>query len=318
MVIISLFGWTVLSNHYLKRSIRESFRELALIGLGMIPPLLAYVVFQYIRAGTLKGLLYWTLGYAVSSDYNNLAVKWPSIGQIKVIAAASLLLIVAFHFLIDLMRRKNLKWMHFGWGFILLIASSFTVYPRFEYFHLQTVLPALTWLSALTLAHAWQSVGNVRLFVKGIVLALSLFWLIWGGLAYVPSFLTFQKPQKIVEYSKLKNLASDLRGFVGISDRVYVFPDSEGTANLYYLLKKLPPKYWIFHYPWYMTESIKRKILVTLRREPPEWIVYLPGRWKIEQFAPEIVSFLQTHYQREAKLNRGRSGILLLRYFGRK
>jgi hypothetical protein len=93
-----------------------------------------------------------------------------------------------------------------------------------------------------------------------------------------------------------------------------VFPDDEATANLYYLMRHLPPGFWIFSYPWNMSDSIKSRVLSTLRKESPEWIVYLPGRWKINHYAPEIVTFIQAHYRKAAKLNWAGGRILLLRH----
>ena len=69
-------------------------------------------------------------------------------------------------------------------------------------------------------------------------------------------------------------LARDIRQAVGEDACVYLFPDDEATANLYYLLGCHTPRFWIFHYPWYLTETIRGRILETLETDPPEWIVH--------------------------------------------
>jgi hypothetical protein len=94
---------------------------------------------------------------------------------------------------------------------------------------------------------------------------------------------------------------------------MYIFPDDEATANLYYLMQQRPPRFWVFTYPWYMEDRIKERILLTLRDDPPEWVVYHPGRWEVERTAPEIVRYLQQHYQEEAELGWAGGTALLLR-----
>lgn len=314
VVVVSLLVWTALSNYFLSRSLSENIRELALICLGIILPVVAFIAYQYIRASTLKGFFYWTISYSMTTEYKSLAAKWATINQIQVVVMSIPLVIVAFFYLIGLNRRRDITWLYFGWGFILLAASGLTIYPRFEYFHLQATIPVVVWLSVLALGHAWRTHGISRPFVLGMALGLSIFWLIRGGAAYLPVFNTFHNPQRIAEYSHLEPLAIDLSQYIGPSDSIYVFPDDEATANLYYLMRHLPPGFWIFSYPWNMSDSIKSRVLSTLRKESPEWIVYLPGRWKINHYAPEIVTFIQAHYRKAAKLNWAGGRILLLRH----
>jgi hypothetical protein len=195
---------------------------------------------------------------------------------------------------------------------VLFAASSLTAYPRFELFHLQAVLPAAVWLSSLTLAQAWRASAAGRPFVAGTALALSVFWLIWVGSAYLP-LVGVEQPRRILEYSDLQPLASDLEQYIGPADSMYLFPDEEVTANLYYLMRHLPPRFWIFSYPWNMSDPLKSRILSALEEQPPEWVVYLPERQNLEQYAPEIVGYLQTHYRQEAELSWPQGRILLLR-----
>jgi len=110
-------------------------------------------------------------------------------------------------------------------------------------------------------------------------------------------------PRKIEEYSDLVPLAGEIRQRIGPADRFYVFPDDEATANLYYLARCMPPRFWVFSYPWYMIDPVKSRVLGTLRANPPDWIVYFPGRWGIEQRAPEIIAFMEENYRRDTALH---------------
>jgi hypothetical protein len=312
VVILALLVWTAMANQHFNRPVLGNLRDLALVSLGVILPVLAFTVYQYVRAGTLAGFLYWTIGYTLTSDYGALAVQSPTLNQIHVLVGCFLLLFPALFYLVELKRKGDHTWLYFGWGLVLFAASSLTVYPRFELFHLQAVLPAVVWLSSLTLAQAWRSSGAGRPFVAGTALALSVFWLVWVGPAYLPLVGT-EQPRRILEYSDLQPLASDLEQYIGPADSMYLFPDEEVTANLYYLMRHLPPRFWVFSYPWNMSDPLKSRILSILEEQPPEWVVYLPERQNFEQYAPEIVGYLQTHYRQEAELSWAQGRILLLR-----
>jgi hypothetical protein len=71
-------------------------------------------------------------------------------------------------------------------------------------------------------------------------------------------------------------------------------------ANLYYHLGCEPPRYWVFHYSWYMAEDrIRDAAYAALVQAEPEWVVYFPGWWNPEHFAPEIVEYVTTNYRHE-------------------
>ena len=201
-------------------------------------------------------------------------------------------------------------WLHLGWGLLLVVASSLAIYPRFGMFHLQPALPALAWLACLTLDHILRS-SISRLVAVGVTLGLSAFWLTWAGSAY-QVVIQNDQPRQIWEYSDLVPLAEQVRQHIGSTDCVYIFPDDEATANLYYLTRCLPPSFWVFSYPWNMFGWIKDRVLQTLQDQPPEWIVYLPGRWDIERYAPEVTGYIQSHYRRVAPLHWAEGEVWLL------
>jgi hypothetical protein len=69
----------------------------------------------------------------------------------------------------------------------------------------------------------------------------------------------------------------------------------------------------VFHYPWYQLDWIRDRILVTLEEQPPQWVVYFPGRWGAEQHAPEIMDYLGDHYRQEAALQWAEGEVRVLR-----
>jgi hypothetical protein len=302
VVFAAFLFWNALTSWHVHRAKREIARETGLMILGAALPISALAVYQYAQAGTLRSFWYWAITYNLTSDYRTLAALVPNVTKTRVIAWSCFLLPAAIFRLIDEKRRGNRMWLGLGWGLVLLATSSLTAYPRFGMFHLQAALPVLAWLSAVTLAAALQARGSNRSFVVGIALALSAFSLIIAAAAYQP-VLNADRARKIWEYSDLVPLADEIRQEIGPTDCIYLFPDDEATANLYYLSGCFPPKFWVFHYPWYVLPWVDHKAASTLEEDPPRWIVMFPGRWGAEQTAVEIMGYLQDHYQRQAELH---------------
>jgi hypothetical protein len=312
VVFAAFVIWSAFATWYLHRSASEVLREIGLMGLAAIVPVAVYAVWQYAQTGSLGSFLYWTIGYPVTSDYDSLAAQLPTVSQMRMLASSCLLLPAALFCVIDAKRKGDKAWLQLGLGLTLLAASSVSAYPRFSFFHLQATLPWLALVSALTLAYLLRSKISGRFLTISIALALSVFWLITAGSAYRP--VAAQAAQQFIwEYSDLVPVAQTIRQSIGPTDCVYIFPDDEATANLYYLLRCSPPRFWIFHYPWYMFDWVRTRIISTLDADPPEWIAYFPGRWDAENRAPEIMKSLQDHYQREASFQWAQGEVWLLR-----
>ena len=184
----------------------------------------------------------------------------------------------------------------------MLFASLVTIYPRYSSFHLQASLPLLAIVGMFALTSALQRGNTQRTFAIGISLALSAYWLLTAGLAYRPVFSP-QPDRYIYEYSDLVPLAKEVKQQIGTGTCFYIFPDDEATSNLYYLTGCMPPKYWIFHYPWYMLEEIQERILSDLEVSQPEWVIYFPKRWQAETFAQTVYDYIETHYQKQTVLS---------------
>jgi Dolichyl-phosphate-mannose-protein mannosyltransferase len=318
-VIAAYVLWNIWLRWRAHRQVAQIFFDNAVMGITMILPILTFGAYQYLRAGTLDDFLFWTLRFNVVSDYASLAALPPTLTQIAAIAPAFLLVPAALVYSIQLARSGNSKWEKYGWALILLAASTVGVYPRFAFFHLAPALPILAWLSSSTLVQAMRSNQSTsdasftsRFFTTGTAAALGILWILTGLVSYEPVAQS-ESPRKIWEYSDLVPLAAQLKQHVAEQDCVYIFPDDEATANLYYLLQCPPPKFWVFHYPWYMIDSVQARILRMLQTDPPQWIVYAPGRSNIEMRAPEIMRFIQDNYQLESRLQWEQGEIQLLK-----
>ena len=302
LVFGSFIAWDVLTTWYTQRTVKQRLGEIGWVGLTFVLTVLAYMVYQYSRAGSLANFFYWTIGYSLTSDYETLAAKLPTAFQMGVVASSCLVLPAAFFYCVESIRKRDNTWCNLGLALLLAVTSSVTAYPRFGFFHLQATLPWLALASALTISSVLWLEKKLRSFVMGILFALSIYWLITAGLAYRP-VLSAPVSQHITEYSELQPLAKAIKKYIQQGDDVYIFPDDEATANLYYILKEKPPEFWIFHYSWYMSSAIKSHILAVLESDKPAWIIYFPQRWQAENYTPEIMVFIEKYYKPEAKSN---------------
>jgi hypothetical protein len=275
-------------------------------------PVLAFGVYQVVRAGTLDGLLYWTLWFNATGEYRSMAAQHPTLIEIGAIVSAFLLIPAAVLNLADSKKKGDRAWQDFAVVLLLLGTGCISAYPRFGFFHLQPTLPMAALASSLTLAHARRSVSGGRLFAKGVAIALAGLWCITAARSYRPVFHVDSKPT-VWEYSDLVPLAKEILSRTGSMERVYVFPEFENASNLYYLLRCPPPEFWMIHYPWYLVRGIQNRILSALNHSPPEWIVRFPDAWNAVSRVPEIDRYLQDHYRPEAALPWTTGDVVLLK-----
>jgi len=311
--------WSVMTRWRNHRPMAEIIFDHGMIVAVAAIPLILYGIYHYGRAGTLDNLIYWIFSFNVVSNFATLAASPPTFSQIVAFAPAFLLIPAALVHAFQLARVGNTEWEKFGCALILLVASSLGVYPIFANFHLQPILPILAFLSASMLAQVLtvkkkqegESLDN-RSFTVGIAMALALYWTLIGIASY-RSIVQTEQPRTIAEYTDLAPVADQIRQRIGQQDCVYVFPDDEATANLYYFLHCTPPRFWVFSYPWYMIDSVRQHVLLTLKQEPPSWVVYPVGRSGVETHAPDIINFIQANYQFDSELNWAQGQVQLLK-----
>ena len=289
--------WSLFTEPGLHSARALRWRKIGWIGMGAALPVLAFSAYQFLHAHTLRGFWYWTLGYHLEGAYVSQAGLRPTVEQAGLIVSAGLLVPAAALFFIEAARKKDPSWKTFGILLSMLLAGCITAYPRFNFFHLQPALPVLAVLSSLTLSHAIRRAGSARIFPTGIAMALSVFWTLCPGYGnYRPVFKpTNRRP--IYEYSTVIPLVETLRPYVKSTDRLYVFPDYESNSNLYYCMRRTPPSFWIFHYPWFLSDRIRARILESLEASPPDCVVYFPDWFGTVSAAPDIDRYIKTNYR---------------------
>jgi hypothetical protein len=305
-------AWRVFAGRSRREAGSGVWREIGFICLGAALPLAALLVHQVIRAGSLHELWYWTVAYHLSSEYTEMASQRPTLEQVGIIASALLLVPAAAMMAVQAKRRGHPSTRTFGILLVAVTAGTLTVFPRFEFYHLQPALPALAVLSAFTLSQVLH-LHAIRQFAAGTVFGLTLFWAVT---TVVPAYRPVVRPQRerlIWEYSNLVPLSEQIRRHIGKAGTFYVFPDYEATSNLYYLLNSEPPPFWIFHYPWFLSGPIRTRILTSLDTFRPEWIVIFPHRIEALQQARDIQAYIDARYRYETRFSWIWGDVLLLR-----
>ncbi len=299
-VLIGVLCWEWIAGRWFSLPPSETIRRSAVLLVGAMIPVSLFVGYYLSIGGRLNDLIFWTVTFNFINDYFYLAQKFPEIHQIRLLAPAYLLVLPTI-LSVKCDNDGHVK-SKIGLAGILLVASSATIFPRFEPFHLQASLPILSVISGYGLARLLRrperSVGREG-HVLGIGVACSLLglWSVWGGMVYYRAFRS-EEPRRIWEYSDLIPLKDLLRERLGENECIYILPDDEGVANLYYLMGCVPPGLWVpTSYPWFSLDLIRQRVLQDLANTPPKWVVYFPGRWEIERHSPDIIAFVRDRYR---------------------
>ena len=285
-------GWGIAR----RRPLARVLRELTTAGVVSLLPLAGYMAYQWTQAGSVYDFFYWIVGYHTQGVYKELAEQALTLPQAAALISCALLLPAAVTFILHLRKKDSQEWHHPALWLVLMIAASFTAYPRFEFFHLQPALPFLALLSTFALAQAARFEGPAKAFTASMAVAVSLFWLVAQGNSYVEAFNP-QQVRVIYEYSNLPPLAAEIQKETGNSRSFYIYGDDEAVSNLYYFLNAAPPRFWVFHYSWYTLDWMQQRMITELTASPPEWVIYFPGRWQIEQNMPLVLEYIEKHYR---------------------
>lgn len=299
-VAAGVISLTILVGGLNHRKALAVFKDILWIGAGAALPVLVYFAFYLLSGGSLEQAWYWVVLFNDAELGRMLASPIPSSFILAILPAFILLLPVLVRFFRKLSGPSD-AWSQDAFLLLMLLAGLITIFPRFGAFHLQPMLPPLAIFSGKVLAdlptfvpEAWRKMRTplARNLMAG---AFVLFWA-----AYAPGWSNIFSPQprRIYEYSDLPALAEQIRQQTG-GGCVYLLPEDEANSNLYYLMKCYPPRLWAFtSYPWFSRDGLPAKEIAALQAESPEWVLYFPGRFNIETHNPQLVSYVENHYQK--------------------
>ncbi len=187
LIFAAYLLWELATALLLRRSFRRALREVITAGACAALPVLAYIAYQWLSAGSLDGFFFWTVAYNLHGIYQNLSNLGPNPAQVSMLLSCALLLPAAA---ILLLRRP---------GHALEenpAAAARGAVVRADGGFLHPGLPALrhlpsaagtafaALLSAFALSRALKALGAWRWLGLGITLAVSAHWMFTAGSAY--------------------------------------------------------------------------------------------------------------------------------------
>ena len=281
---------------------RVAARQMVGLGLvyliGLSLPLVIYVWSYYRQAGSFEDLIYWTLTVNLAGPYASEAALAPKPDHVRAMLPALLMLVPFAGSVVfapaGMKPARGVRILLL----VLLILGALLVYPRYSPRHWPTAFPFLAILSGIVwadLIRDWQRLKAPSLLL--IADAIVLCWIAIALLIYVP-LLQDVGPQRSSEYSDLIELADQLRERLPAEGEVVLVPLDEGNANLSYLLGRLPPRYWLFNYSWWMNPTVIGRWLEVMEEEKPYTLLFFPEGIDLATHAPQILEYVNENYER--------------------
>lgn len=288
-----LLVWQLVKGRLAARQI-IGFGLVYLIGLSL--PLVIYAWSYYLQAGSFKDLIYWTLTINLAGPFGSESTVAPQPEHLRDMLPA-LLMIVPFvgSIFFGSAGMKPARGVR-----ILLLAmlflGLFLLYPRYSPRHWPTAFPFLALLSGIASADLIRDgqrfkAPSLLLIASSIVLC----WIAIAVLIYVPRFET-PRSVRSSEYDDLVKVADQLRERIPAEGAVVLLPLDEGNANLSYLLGRLPARYWLFNYRWFMNPTTIERWLEVMEEEEPYTLLFFPEGIDLATSAPEILEYVNENY----------------------
>ncbi|MDX1665569.1 MAG: hypothetical protein R3272_17405, partial [Candidatus Promineifilaceae bacterium] len=275
------------------------FRLSALHMAGVAAPVAAYLLFYLHQGGRLSAFLYWNVLFNLESNYAVLGRLLPRYYDVILMTPAFILLPPflltlrpSFH---DDPRSQSRLLL-----LLLLLAALVYQYPRYSGGHWPIALPLIAALSGLVCNDLLQIEGPRRLF-RGVFLAFVLLWLLQGVASYWP-YWSGQASQEIARVDELKQLAIEVDAHLAPDDTLAIVPNNEAVDNLYYLLQRRPPRYWVMHYRWFANERTISRSIAALEEERPETILYFEQHAGMLDAWTELAAYVREKYEKEAQI----------------
>jgi 4-amino-4-deoxy-L-arabinose transferase-like glycosyltransferase len=291
--ISALLIWQLVKGRLAVRQI-IGFGLVYLIGLSL--PLVIYGWSYYRQAGSFKDLVYWTLIVNLAGPFGSESTLAPQPEHLRDMLPA-LLMVIPFvgSIFFGSAGMKPARGVR-----ILLLAmlfiGLFLLYPRYSTRHWPPAFPFLALLSGIACADLirdWKRFKAPSLIL--ITASIVLCWIAIAVLIYVPRL---ENPRffRSSEYNDLIDVADQLRERIPAEGRVVLLPLDEGNANLSYLLGRLPQRYWLFNYRWFMNPTTIQRWLEVMEEEKPNTLLFFPEGIDLTTSAPEILDYVNENY----------------------
>lgn len=301
VLIVALPIWLIQQSHLRRISPRRGMSVSLIYFLGLAGPIVAYLGYYYRLAGTFHELLYWSVSFNLTGDYRSLGQLAPTGEQLRQVLPAFLMTVPFVISLVNTPDAHDNVMPSRGqrmWLMLFLFLAALMLYPRYSTMHWAVALAFIALISGIACADLIRQRIDRSLWPStwGVYLAVVLLWTLSAVSTYSLR-LGQTRSQTLIEFSPLVELADQLKRRNLLDEGIVLFPDDEGVSNLYYLLQRPPPKFWMMNYPWFMNRYTIARWLQVVEAEQPQTLIFFPGRGGYEQYAPEILEYIHSRYQ---------------------
>lgn len=300
--VVALYTlWAVGAAMLSPGSARARLKLAGLFWLGLAVPVTAYASY-IVTSGVLREYVKWA--WVHNLGFPALAGKAPTVTDLVILAALSAPVGVLLLGTIRTVRDGGTWAPTDAFLIAMALAASVTAYPRFERWHLMAAFPLLSIIFArsVTILSDPAKEPERRWPLSRHAYGLICLILLVGALGHAGQRLARAGPQRLIGYDELIPVAKRLAAVTSRDERVLVFPDDEGTSNIYLLSQRLPPGFWTYLASWYMTDEVMRKIMDRLEADRVRVVVYFPDRAVDSRQVAELLAYIQQHYEQTESL----------------
>jgi hypothetical protein len=291
-------AWLLVTGSIPKEAIPTRWRRIVYYIIGLTIPLAGYGLYYWHLGGDFREWYYWNVTFILTGPYNSQGALQPSLATV-ISFLPPLVIVVPFCAKLvygtdddNLSRSKRL------WLLLFLMAACIFLYPRYSGRHWAAAFPFLAAIAGIVCADIVDAVRKspAKYFQYGLAFTFILWWFLQAALT---SGQRINQPQSLVisEYTNLLPLANDLRSRLPSGGGLVLLPVDEGNANLYYQLGRLPPRYYLDFYPYFVNDRTSQKWLDAVEIEKPQTLVYFKDRFDLAKYSPQILEYVESHYR---------------------
>lgn len=300
ILLASVVPLLLITSGLRKTFVIGQFVKTTLFGLvGFLLPIAFYLIYFFSLTNDGYALWYWLIEFNIVGNYSSLGAQLPTLQELRAISPFFVMLIpfVLNSFHLGLIQKKERQASKRLWLLFVMMITAVMLYPRYSTMHWATMLPFLAIASGIAcgeIVSPLTSNGTFQAFKQwGLYLAIvGLLWIVPGTLAYINVYQE-RANRTLIEYDGLPELAQQITSTISLGN-ILLFPDDEGVGNLYYLLQKEPPRFWLMNYPWFRNKYETQKWFAAVNNAPPDHIIYFTSRGP--QYYPEMNQFIVEKY----------------------
>lgn len=270
---------------------RILINELKMIAIGFTPVFIFFAYLLYLN--NLEFFWNWVIYFPLFEWSKFPGYLILHIDESQKIILSLLFAPVAF----ILFTKKILREKKFLVSMVFLFSAIFAIYPRFSFFHFQTVL-------AFLIIIFFQLAINLNNKIK-LFFLLSLVGLVFLEVHLLLPFNQWGGTRFFGDYEK--HISEEIKQLTNPSERIFLFGP---PSSIYADANRIPPKNWADNFGWYLEiPGVQEWAIEGLKKTPPKYIFYQkpqPGNWfDLGTYKPKkITDYMKSNYNNVGNLTK--------------